>query len=553
MSYSGDESDGEYQYMSGGEDGDDASYQYDDDETMDVPASPAPTKSNGKGNLSHERAGAAYRILDYEAVENTMKRVVGNVASVLEVDPDQAQLLLSSVRWDEERLIESYFADSEKVCKEAGVDLLDGNMVQKDLQSRNSVPPFLCKICYDDQATDGFNLGCGHQFCNSCYEGFLRNQISEGPLCVLARCPAFKCTQAVPASVYRAYLKSDEKATYNRYAVRQFIEANKAYRYCPAPNCERVSLGSGETHVVCDCGHQYCFHCGAEDHRPCNCATLSKWVDKCNNDSETANWMSVNTKPCPKCVSRIEKNQGCNHMTCRQCKHEFCWLCFGDWRGHSTCNRFNPQEKGVDAADVIQKKKLTLERYMHYYKRYQNHDIAEKFAEKQRSKTEGLLKSLQEQDALAMQDAQCIRDAAEQVIHCRRVLKYTYVIGFYLDDAALNKQLFERHQEMLEENTERLQEFIETKKLKNLDRTELINYTRITERFRNSLLEDIHDEANMEAAHLPPPPPPPLGSAKSSKGTKRSSSGAVSASTTGASAAAGVATRSRSITLQQSV
>jgi ariadne-1 len=55
---------------------------------------------------------------------------------------------------------------------------------------------------------------------------------------------------------------------------------------------------------------------------------------KCKNESKTANWILANTKPCPKCSSRIEKNQGCNHMTCQKCKYEFCWICMGDWTVH---------------------------------------------------------------------------------------------------------------------------------------------------------------------------------------------------------------------------
>ena len=71
-------------------------------------------------------------------------------------------------------------------------------------------------------------------------------------------------------------------------------------------------------------------------------------------------------------------------------------------------------------------------------------------------------------------------------------------------DFLAERQLFERHQEMLEENTEHLQELIETKKLKSLDRTELINYTRITERFRNSLLRNRRPRGPLSGAtHLP--------------------------------------------------
>ena len=29
-------------------------------------------------------------------------------------------------------------------------------------------------------------------------------------------------------------------------------------------------------------------------------------------------WIISNTKPCPRCEAPIQKNEGCNHMTCRK-------------------------------------------------------------------------------------------------------------------------------------------------------------------------------------------------------------------------------------------
>merc|ERR1719499_1806002 len=53
---------------------------------------------------------------------------------------------------------------------------------------------------------------------------------------------------------------------------------------------------------------------------------------------EAKDYMKNETKQCPYCLVWIEKNGGCNHMTCHHCRVEFCWLCFGNWRGHSNCD-----------------------------------------------------------------------------------------------------------------------------------------------------------------------------------------------------------------------
>lgn len=53
---------------------------------------------------------------------------------------------------------------------------------------------------------------------------------------------------------------------------------------------------------------------------PCCVSTTGKmwelWDEKISGDSETKNWMAINTKPCPKCNKAVEKNGGCNLVVC---------------------------------------------------------------------------------------------------------------------------------------------------------------------------------------------------------------------------------------------
>jgi hypothetical protein len=49
------------------------------------------------------------------------------------------------------------------------------------------------------------------------------------------------------------------------------------------------------------------------------------------SQEDKKNMEQLGYKACPKCHVFIERNKGCIHMTCKQCKCEFCYLCNKEW------------------------------------------------------------------------------------------------------------------------------------------------------------------------------------------------------------------------------
>lgn len=433
-----------------------------------------------------------------------MQRRLKDVAEILDVPTAAAAVLLRAHNWSKEQLMEVFYADSESLLKKCGV-YHRCNPKKKAAQLKSTGDDEMCPICYDplEAGSDKkLAMPCGHEFCMDCWHDFCANALQEeGPACVHSTCPQADCVEVL-TEVEVEKAAPDHFQKFKNFQLRSFVDSNTLSRWCPGKGCEQVACAPNasameqEGNVArCDkCTTSFCLVCGEEPHAPCGCKDLAKWNEKCRNESETANWILANTKTCPKCCSRIEKNQGCNHMTCQRCKFEFCWICMGDWHDHGAntggyykCNKYdtNNSEDQSDAA----KAKRELDRYLHYYKRYHAHEEAQKFAKKQLKETEARMVLLQESSENAKwSDVEFLKTANEQLVECRRVLKYTYAFGYYMNPTALmQKERFEHHQEMLERFTENLSELSE-KPLDQMDRTDVVNQTRVVDRFMKNIL-----------------------------------------------------------------
>jgi len=229
-----------------------------------------------------------------------------------------------------------------------------------------------------------------------------------------------------------------------------------------------IRASKGTRGVKCKCSQRFCFSCGQDDHTPCSCEELQQWVIKCKDDSETFNWLVSNTKACPKCAFSIEKNGGCNHMTCKNgaCKFEFCWVCLGAWKDHSgsyySCNKYDP-DKDKDSAEGKKKDsaRADLQRYLHYYTRFTNHHNSLKLEVEAKKKTEEKIKEMEQLKDNTWMDCLYLNEANDALYECRCALQYTYVYAYYLPEAGNYRNHFEMQQTALEQQTEELAELLE--------------------------------------------------------------------------------------------
>ncbi|KAI5206992.1 RCC1/BLIP-II protein [Aureobasidium subglaciale] len=129
-------------------------------------------------------------------------------------------------------------------------------------------------------------------------------------------------------------------------------------RACPGGCGARIERDGGCPHMLCTkCGHEFCFLClgdynhaategmcpsqtmaQPEPYNPSAAAIKARRAERqarkhahSEEDESSVVLLGTITKPCPKCKVPIEKNGGCDHMTCASCHYQFCWLCSTDY------------------------------------------------------------------------------------------------------------------------------------------------------------------------------------------------------------------------------
>ncbi|KAL5715100.1 RBR-type E3 ubiquitin transferase [Ranunculus cassubicifolius] len=457
------------------------------------------------------------QVITKESLLVAQREDLRRVMDMLKLSEQHARTLLIYHRWDVQNVLAVLVEKGkDKLYAEAGVTVLQGRSHFTSHSSSES--EVACYICMEDiPISDATEMDCGHCYCNNCWTEHFIVKINEGQSRRI-RCMAHMCNAICDEAVIRNLVSArdpDLAERFERFLLESYIEDNKLVKWCPSvPHCGNAIRVEDDEYceVECACGQQFCFNCSSEAHSPCSCLMWELWTKKCKDESETINWMTVNTKPCPKCHKPVEKNGGCNLVSCI-CGQAFCWLCGGatgrdhTWTsisGHS-CGRYKEaKEKQAERA------KRDLYRYMHYHNRYKAHTDSFKLETKLKETSQDKISTLEGKDT-TLRDFSWVTNGLYRLFRSRRILSYSYAFAYYMfgdlfrdemtnEEREIKQHLFEDQQQQLESNVEKLSKHLEEPfeeylKDKVMEiRMQVINLSVITDRLCKKMYECIEND-----------------------------------------------------------
>ena len=200
-------------------------------------------------------------------------------------------------------------------------NILNEPLINSD-SPKNLVYCDLCAEQMTEKESIENKLPCKHLFCNDCYLNFLQEKITNNKVGKIT-CMQFKCPHEFEEKFIISHLNGDEKLInkYKKFKLRNNLYNEENIKFCPIKDCDSYARKEGDNkYVTCLEGHKFCFECSNPWHGKKKCQEIiDKKFDK---------WKKKKLiKRCPKCKFWTEKNSGCNHMTCPECKFEWCWFC----------------------------------------------------------------------------------------------------------------------------------------------------------------------------------------------------------------------------------
>ncbi|THW95736.1 hypothetical protein D6D15_01245 [Aureobasidium pullulans] len=196
-----------------------------------------------------------------------------------------------------------------------------------------------CTVCDTNKGSNQFPSSTkvsshdhGANVCRACYMIHIQVEI-DSKMWDQVACP--ECAVLLGYEEVKNMTNAEDFSKYDEAAFRAALSADAEFRYCMSTTCKSGQChpaGIDEPTFCCrECGHNHCVSCEANWHEGLTCAQYQHSLQRAQEEEESQQEVAKISKPCPKCRVPIQKNNGCDHMTCSRCSYNFCWICSADY------------------------------------------------------------------------------------------------------------------------------------------------------------------------------------------------------------------------------
>ena len=184
-----------------------------------------------------------------------------------------------------------------------------------------------CPICYDE-VSHPEQLGCGHIYCSACLRHYLASAPDTKTFPLVCLGDETACKMPISLPLIRRFMTPQAFQALVEAAFRSYLDQHsQELKYCTTPDCQQIYRRSSEIRILqCpSCFSSICSACDDEAHEGMTCKERQDQKDASLQGRLFNEWANVHGNRCPACQSIIEKNGGCDHMTCR-CGAQFNWV-----------------------------------------------------------------------------------------------------------------------------------------------------------------------------------------------------------------------------------
>ena len=202
-----------------------------------------------------------------------------------------------------------------------------------------------CIFCiedFDENEITNPVLDCTKHVHGKCFSTYIEHELNNNRFPI--KCPL--CTDVYSHDInykiiYDCLILNDKEKMaikLENISLNRLSETNPdEVSFCPTPGCSYMCFYDiNEYHLDCPlCKKSYCLKCKTEWHQDLTCEEYQqnkKYEENMTeedklNEKKFEDYVRGNRcKQCPKCKRWVEKNRGCDHITC-PCGTHFCYKC----------------------------------------------------------------------------------------------------------------------------------------------------------------------------------------------------------------------------------